>query len=165
MHLNRDLGVGDWTTEPCESGDMSPLSELRVRAIMPSLKAVNRFEAIRVVQRFSQDFQAEHAFKLLIDGSLAGFYLLYEESEQLYLPYFYIDPSYQASPLGGEVLSNLIEKAKRLNKGIRICALKGCQTKQLCLDHDFLAVNEVAYDIYYEYAYHPVIESQPEVMA
>jgi GNAT superfamily N-acetyltransferase len=90
--------------------------------------------------------------------------MLFEEDEHVYLPYFYIDPSYQSSSLGVAVLTMLVEKAKSLKKSLRICALKGCQTTQFCLEHDFSTVSEHAYEIYYEYAYHRMHDRQGEIM-
>lgn len=151
MLLNREDKFDQWSIAHCDGEDMSLLSELRVRAIMPSLKAVNRFEAIRVVQRFTHDFQAEQTYKIILNGNLVGFYMINKGEEHHYLPYFYIDPYLLNTPLGALVLTALIEKARIENKGIRICALKGCQTKQLCLDQGFVFSNEGVYDTYYEY--------------
>jgi hypothetical protein len=118
---------------------------------MPSLKAVNRFEAIRVVQRFTNDFQAEQTYKIIQDNNLAGFFMMHDEEAYHYLPYFYIDPHCLNTPLGTFVLTALIEKARVVNKGIRICALKGCQTTQLCLEQGFVFSHESEYDACYEY--------------
>ena len=150
MLLHQEGKSEGWTIVGCQIEDMSPLSELRVRAIMPSLKAVNRFEAIRVVQRFSQDYHFQHTYKIMLDNYLAGFFMMREESEFLYFPYFYIDPKFQASQLGANVLENLIEKGLLMGKSVRIGALKGCQTELFYRQQGLVCSHEDARDVYYE---------------
>jgi len=164
MHLRQNIKINEWSLEGCQNEDMSLLSELRVRAIMPSLKVVNRFEAIRVVQRFTNDFQPEQTYKIILDNNLAGFFVMEEEDTYFYLPYFYIDPLSQDTQLGSLVLASLIEKAQAAKKGIQICALKGCQTKQFCLEQGFVYSHEETYDIYYEY-HSEVIHNKRSEMA
>ncbi|OUR70268.1 hypothetical protein A9Q77_07580 [Marinomonas sp. 42_23_T18] len=164
MHLSQEHKINEWTLEGCQNEDMSLLSELRVRAIMPSLKAVNRFEAIRVVQRFTNDYQSEQTYKIILDNNLVGFYMMEEEDTYFYLPYFYIDPNYHSTQLSELVLTSLKEQAQVAKKGIQICALKGCQTKQFCLEQGFVYSHEDTYDIYYEY-HSEVIHNKRSVIA
>lgn len=72
-----------------------------------------------------------------------------EHPEYLYLDHLYVHPNHQGQRIGSTVLSNVIDTSRRLNKPIKLGALKGSQSNRFYVSHGFVKVAEGEFDNYY----------------
>lgn len=135
---------------PCDQADGAELAELRERAMRPSLEAVGRYDPVRVKQRFLSTFNPENTKKIMCEGCVAGFFVLLDKADHIYLDHLYIDPAHQSKKLGAAVLSMIIEKAQTKNKPIRLGALKQSRANKFYLAHGFQKTHDGEFDHYYE---------------
>ena len=126
------------------------LSELRVAAMQESLEAVGRFDPLRARSRFLESFIAEQTTCLMIDDELAGFYVLLERDDHLWLNHFYIHPDNQGQGVGSHVIEALLAHAQLMQKPLRLMALKGSRSNQFYLSHGFAPIYQDEWDIVYQ---------------
>jgi len=143
-----------FVVEPVEVKDLEELIALRIRAMQPSLEAVGRFDPQRARERFAASFDAAHTRKLLVDGELAGFYVLFEKLDHLWLDHLYIDPIHQGGGFGGRVIQVLQKIASNGEQPLRLGALKQSRANQFYLSHGFEQIAEHDWDNIYQWAVH-----------
>ncbi|WP_431688190.1 GNAT family N-acetyltransferase [Hahella sp. NBU794] len=138
--------------ENATNQDGDALAEIRAQAMQPSLEAVGRFDANRVRSRFLDTFVPEDTFKIMESGKLAGFFVLRNKHDHLYLDHLYLHPDYQNRSIGGKVLAKV--KSEAANKGlpIRLGALRNSKANDFYQKHGFVKTHEGEFDIYYEYS-------------
>ncbi len=141
-------------TEIAHIGDGDALAELRVLAMKESLEALGRFDEVRARIRFLDSFDPDATQKVLIDDELVGFYVVTEHSEHLYIDHLYVHPNHQGKSIGSTVLKSIVETGRRINKPIKLGALKGSRSNQFYRSHGFVKVTEGEYDNYYELRCH-----------
>lgn len=141
-------------TEIAHIGDGDALADLRVLAMKESLEALGRFDEVRARIRFLDSFDPDATQKVLIDDELVGFYVVTEHSEHLYIDHLYVHPNHQGKSIGSTVLKSVIERARRINKPIKLGALKGSRSNLFYRSHGFVKVAEGEYDNYYELRCH-----------
>lgn len=131
-------------------GDKDALARLRISAMQESLEAVGRFDPVRARARFVDGFDREATRKILIAGQLAGFYVVKENIDHLYLDHFYIAPAYQGKGIGASVLTSLVLSARERMLPLRLGALRGSRSNHFYQSHGFVPTHEDEWDIYYE---------------
>ncbi|RJG36063.1 N-acetyltransferase [Motilimonas pumila] len=114
-----------------------------------SLEAVGRFDENRVRTRFLDRFSPEDTLKILVGGSLVGFYVILDKGDHLYLDHLYILPAYQGKGLGGKVITKL--KVMAQGSTIKLGALKGSASNEFYLNHGFRQTHSDEFDIYYQF--------------
>ena len=132
-----------------ELEDGKELTEIRAKAMRPSLEAVGRFDERRVRDRFLDRFSPEDTFKIVVSGSLIGFYVVFDKGDHLYLDHLYILPAHQGKGLGGKVINEL--KAMAVDSVIKLGALRGSASNQFYLNHGFRQTHSDEFDIYYQF--------------
>jgi GNAT superfamily N-acetyltransferase len=132
-------------------GEEEALAGLRIAAMRPSLEAVGRFDPDRARQRFLDNFQRDATRKIEVDGCLAGFYVVKDNADYLYLDHMYILPELQGNGLGGSILKRIIAEAQERGLPLRLGALRGSRSNQFYQSHGFVQTHEEEWDIYYEY--------------
>lgn len=133
--------------------DLESLIELRIAAMRESLEKVGRFDPVRARNRFIKSFSLADSRKILIDGNLAGLYVLKKESDHFYLDHLYIHPEYQNSGLGSELLQLIQQYTKEEGLPIRLGALKKSRANRFYKKHGFVCTHEAEWDVYYEYSH------------
>ena len=68
--------------------------------------------------------------------------------------HLYVHPNHQGMSIGSTVLKSIIETGRRINKHIKLGALKGRRSNQFYRSHGFVKVAEGEYDNYYELRCH-----------
>ncbi|MCJ8298462.1 MAG: GNAT family N-acetyltransferase [Pseudomonadales bacterium] len=143
---NSDIQVCDVDAE-----DLEALVNLRIKAMQPSLEAVGRFDPVRARERFVNSFVAGDTQKIIRDGQLLGFYVLKLKADHLWLDHLYIDPQYQGSGLGEQVLNKLKQRANAQNWPLRLGALKESRANQFYLKNNFVQIETQQWDNIYQW--------------
>lgn len=133
--------------------DGTLLAEIRASAMKPSLEALGRYDEHKVRSRFLDTFVPADSVKISIMGQVAGFFVIRDKSDHLYLDHLYIHPNYQNRYLGQAVINLVCEMAATRQLPIRLGALRGSQANQFYLKNNFIKIGESEFDIYYE---HPI---------
>ena len=131
--------------------DGKKLADLRVTAMRPSLEAVGRFDPDRARQRFLSGFAPRETWKLMIEGRTAGFLVLRQRDDHLYLDHLYVEPSFQGSGIGQFALDHAKGRARSEKLPIRLMALKGSPANAFYLTHGFVSVGGDDIDTLYEW--------------
>ena len=118
----------------------------------PSLEALGRFDEERVRSRFLDTFMPSESKKIIEDDQLAGFFVVRNRLDHLYLDHLYIDPKMQGRGLGAKVIAWVKEIARKVNLPIRLGALKGSKANEFYITNGFLKTHEDEFDIYYEWS-------------
>ncbi|OED41177.1 hypothetical protein AB833_10520 [Chromatiales bacterium (ex Bugula neritina AB1)] len=131
--------------------DADALATLRTIAMQESLEAVGRFCPNRARERFLANFNPKNTKKLIIEGTLAGFYVLAEHPVHLLLDHLYIHPVFQGMNIGSFIMHKVIEIAEESGKEITLGALKKSKSNNFYLSHGFIKTHEGEFDNYYIY--------------
>ncbi|WLQ14452.1 GNAT family N-acetyltransferase [Hahella aquimaris] len=132
--------------------DSHTLAEIRTQAMKPSLEAVGRFDENRVRSRFLDTFVPEETFKIMENGELAGFFVLRNKQDHLYLDHLYIRPDFQNRSIGGKVLAEVKREAANKGLPVKLCALRDSKANDFYQKHGFVKTHEGEFDIYYEFS-------------
>lgn len=127
------------------------LAELRILAMKESLEALGRFDPVRARTRFVDGFDREATRKVDVAGRLAGFYVVRDKGDHLYLDHLYIHPDCQGKGLGSSILADIIAAARERQLALRLGALRGSRSNAFYQSHGFVQTHEDEWDIYYEY--------------
>ncbi|NRA18876.1 MAG: GNAT family N-acetyltransferase [Oceanospirillaceae bacterium] len=138
--------------QPVSTADLESLVLLRIKAMQPSLEALGRFDPQRARARFVQGFDASNTYKILVENSLAGFYVLIDREDHLWLDHLYIAANYQGMGLGGQVMANLQEIAVNANLPLRLGALKKSRANTFYRSQGFATIAEIEWDNIYQWS-------------
>ena len=106
--------------------DPLALAELRAKAMRPSLEAAGRFDPDRVRRRFLDHFDAEATAAFYAGQDLAGFIVVRQMPDHLYLDHLYVAPDQQGAGLGAQIIRSVQEQmAEPTGQEIRLIALTG----------------------------------------
>ena len=140
-----------YSLQEAMQSDADAWASLRQRAMRPSLEAVGRYDPVRVRSRFLDGFNPQATHKVLVDGRLAGFYVLLAKTDHLYLDHLYIDPEFQGLQLGGQLLDGIKHLAQKAGFPLRLQALKQSRANVFYVKHRFVKTHESEFDLHYEY--------------
>jgi len=138
--------------EPVEVIDLEELITLRIRAMQPSLEAIGRFDPQRARERFADSFDPSITHKLMIDNTLAGFYVLREKVDHLWLDHLYIDPLHQGGGFGRKVIQVLQQLAIKSAQPLRLGALKESRANAFYRSQGFEKIAEHDWDNIYQWS-------------
>ncbi|BCE00833.1 GNAT family N-acetyltransferase [Marinicellulosiphila megalodicopiae] len=133
----------------CKHENGFELAELRARAMKPSLETVGRFDEKRVRSRFLEGFVPEETFKIEFNNELAGFYVIQQKEDHLYLNHLYIDPQFQGNKLGAFAINEIKKVAKNKKSPIKLGALKQSRSNDFYQSHGFIHTHDDEFDHYY----------------
>ena len=144
---------------PVQPGDGPGLAELRAAAMRESLERVGRFDALRVRQRFLDNFAPEWT-RHIVDisarvGVQVGFVVVRPDTAAPALPgwlldHLYIAPAHQGRGIGAAVLAQVFATADVRGQRLRVGALKHSAANRFYLRHGFTPCGESEWDTYYE---------------
>ena len=138
-------------TENAKPEDAQALADIRAKAMRESLEAVDRYDSVRVRERFLSGFLPELTHKILVDGQVAGFYMVTEYPDHFFLNHLYILPEFQNRKLGSEALTTVLGIVEKVSKPLRLGALRDSPANDFYLSHGFSKTAEEEFDIYYEF--------------
>ncbi len=138
--------------EPANSSDGDALAALRVEAMRPSLQAVGRYDPDRARNRFLSTFDPKETQKVMLNGQLAGFFVVRILPDYVFLDHLYIDASKQGHGIGKTVLNHVKKLAIEQSLPIRLCALNESKANSFYLQNGFQELRVEKFDTYYEFA-------------
>ncbi|GAA6181447.1 MULTISPECIES: GNAT family N-acetyltransferase [unclassified Shimia] len=131
--------------------DAARLADIRVAAMRDSLEAVGRFDPVRARHRLLDSFVAEDT-KLLWRGEyLAGFFVVRNVLECLYLDHLYVAPNFQSRGAGRFVVTLVQETAALAGKPVRLVALNGSPANGFYQACGFRETDKDTLDTHYEW--------------
>ncbi|WP_353473429.1 GNAT family N-acetyltransferase [Salipiger sp. H15] len=139
------------TRRPAEPSDAEPLAEIRAEAMRPSLEALGRYDPERVRRRFLDGFVPEDTTVLMHGERIAGFLVLRERPEELYLDHLYLGAGSRGRGLGRAVVAEVQQQARAAGLPIRLMALKGSPANAFYRACGFEPVGEDTFDILYRW--------------
>lgn len=117
----------------------------------PSLEAAGRFDPVRARERFLSGFVARDTQVIRSEGELAGFFVVRDRGDHLYLDHLYLAAAFQGQGIGGRVVRALQEEARRRGIPVRLLALNGSPAGRFYQSLGFRAVARDALDTQYEW--------------
>ena len=130
--------------------DAEALASLRVDSMRPSLEAIGRFDPDRARNRFLDSFDPFATQKILHDGRLVGFFVIWVRDDHVYLDHLYVVPNEQGFGIGAKVIDYVKVFARSRSLPIRLCALNGSDSNLFYQRHGFQRVRTDQFDTHYE---------------
>ncbi|MBL4926992.1 GNAT family N-acetyltransferase [Fuscibacter oryzae] len=139
------------STQQASPEDAGHLADIRVAAMRPSLEALGRFDTDRARHRLLDGFCAGDTTLIKTDGLVAGFYVLRNRGDHLYLDHFYLSPDQQGKGIGRWIVETIKDKARSLGTPVRLMALRHSAANAFYLGAGFRALGSEGYDIHYQW--------------
>ncbi|WP_284976213.1 GNAT family N-acetyltransferase [Arthrobacter sp. efr-133-TYG-104] len=137
----------DFTRRPAVATDAAWIAELRAVVMRPDLERLDRYDPVRVRERFLNGFQPEHAYVIHTDGVDAGVIAVRPEPDARWVEHFYVAPAHQGKGLGSAVLRHVME-ASVDERPFRLDVLQGSAARRLYEKHGFVLESEDPIDIF-----------------
>ncbi|MEO7269380.1 MAG: GNAT family N-acetyltransferase [Knoellia sp.] len=139
--------MSDFALRQAEASDASWVAELRAEVMRPDLERLGRYDPIRVRQRFLNGFQPQVAHVIAVTGAEVGLIAVRPEAEETWIEHFYLQPDYQGSGLGGQVLRWALQRESD-ERPFRLNVLQGSPARRLYERHGFVFEREDPIDVW-----------------
>ncbi len=136
------------TWGPARTEDGAAIAELRAVVLRPSLERLDRYDDVRVRQRFLSSWSPERTRVLAGPDGTVGSLALRPADDGVWLEHFYLDPSLQGRGLGTRVLRAVTGQADRTGTVLRLDVLRGSDARRLYERHGFVLDHEDAVDVF-----------------
>ena len=123
------------------------MAELRAIVMRPDLERLERYDEVRVRQRFLDAFVPDHTRVIVAEGTDIGLVALRPEPDALWIEHFYLDPAHQSRGIGHEVLTALLAEGDG-ERPFRLNVLQGSPARRLYERHGFTLESEDPVDAY-----------------
>ncbi|MFJ2745119.1 GNAT family N-acetyltransferase [Streptomyces sp. NPDC087440] len=140
--------MADWEIRRATAADLEPLVEVRAVAMRPDLERLGRYDAHRVRQRMRDAYEPGHTWVIEVAGTLAGCVALRPAPDAYWLEHFYLPPHLQGSGIGSAVLRELLERADRDGRPVRLNVLQGSPARRLYERFGFTWESEDPVDVF-----------------
>ena len=137
----------DFALRPAIASDAAWIAELRAVVMRPDLERLERFDPVRVRERFLNGFQPEHTSIIHSEGVDAGVIAVRPEPDTRWIEHFYLAPAHQGKGLGGQVLRHVMA-ASVDERPFRLNVLQGSPARHLYERHGFVLENEDPVDVF-----------------
>ncbi|MDO6145152.1 GNAT family N-acetyltransferase [Paenarthrobacter aurescens] len=137
----------DFVLRPTVATDAAWIAELRAVVMRPDLERLQRFDPVRVRERFLNGFQPEHTYIIHSDGVDAGVIAVRPEPDSRWIEHFYVAPAHQGKGLGSAVLRHVMS-ASVDERPFRLNVLQGSPARNLYERHGFVVESEDPVDVF-----------------
>lgn len=137
-----------WSLRAATQADVGVIAELRALVLRQDLERLGRYDDVRVRQRFTDGFLAEHTWVIDVSGALTGSVALRPAEDAVWLEHFYITPERQRLGLGGAVLRALLKQCDHEQAIVRLMVLQGSPARRLYERHGFESDAEDEIDVF-----------------
>ncbi|WP_043433091.1 GNAT family N-acetyltransferase [Paenarthrobacter nicotinovorans] len=137
----------DFALRPAVASDAAWIAELRAVVMRPDLERLERFDPVRVRERFLNGFQPEHTYIIHSEGVDAGVIAVRPEPDSRWIEHFYVAPTHQGRGLGTAVLRHVMA-APVDERPFRLNVLQGSPARHLYERHGFVLENEDPVDVF-----------------
>lgn len=135
-----------WILRPATADDASWIAELRAVVMRPDLERLDRFDPVRVRQRFLDGFDPARTRVIVVDGADAGSIAARPTDDGTWIEHFYLDERFQGSGIGTQVLQAVL--AERHPLPWRINVLQGSPARRLYDRHGFALESQDEIDVF-----------------
>lgn len=125
------------------------LASIRVEAMRESLERIGRFDEARTRTRFLSTFAPAATTVALVDGEVAGFFVVKTADGLLLLDHLYILPRFQRRGIGTALLAAVLAEADARGLPLRVGAVRESEANAFYLRHGFMLVERAEHDNYY----------------
>ncbi len=137
----------DFALRPAVASDAAWIAELRAVVMRPDLERLERFDPVRVRERFLNGFQPEYTYIIHTDGVDAGVIAVRPEPDARWIEHFYVAPTHQGRGLGAAVLRHVMA-ASVDERPFRLNVLQGSAARRLYERHGFMLESEDPIDVF-----------------
>ncbi|MFW0775510.1 GNAT family N-acetyltransferase [Paenarthrobacter nitroguajacolicus] len=137
----------DFALRPSVATDAAWIAELRAVVMRPDLERLQRFDPVRVRERFLNGFRPEHSYIIHSDGVDAGVIAVRPEPDSRWIEHFYVAPAHQGKGLGSAVLRHVMS-ASVDERPFRLNVLQGSPARRLYERHGFVLESEDPVDVF-----------------
>ncbi|MGN7947213.1 GNAT family N-acetyltransferase [Microbacterium sp. 22215] len=123
------------------------MAELRAIVMRPDLERLDRYDPVRVRQRFLDAFVPENTRVIVVDGEDVGLVAVRHANDGVWIEHFYLDPAVQGRGLGSAVLAELLADGGE-ERPFRLNVLQGSPARRLYERHGFALDTEDEVDVF-----------------
>lgn len=123
------------------------MAELRAIVMRPDLERLDRYDSVRVRQRFLDAFVPENTRVIVVDGEDVGLVAVRHAYDGVWIEHFYLDPAVQGRGLGSAVLAKLLADGGQEHL-FRLNVLQGSPARRLYERHGFALDTEDEVDVF-----------------
>jgi GNAT superfamily N-acetyltransferase len=113
-----------YTLRQATSGDFAFMRETKLDGMRPYVEAIWGWNRQQQEQLFAERFAADQSQIIIVGGIAAGFIVLDEEPDALFLAGIYLVAAMRRRGLGAAILRNLMSRALRRGKPLTLRVLK-----------------------------------------
>lgn len=129
------------------------IAELRAIVLKEDLTRLERYDEVRVRQRFLNAFQPDYTERIVVDAQPIGCVALRPNSENGYvLEHFYIHPDQQGKRIGGAILTDLLSRPELRGKLITLNVLQGSPARRLYERYGFVLYEQDEVDVWMQHS-------------
>ncbi|MBP2379819.1 GNAT superfamily N-acetyltransferase [Microbacterium phyllosphaerae] len=136
-----------WSLRASSASDAAWMAELRAIVMRPDLERLDRYDPVRVRQRFLDAFVPENTRVIVVDGEDVGLVAVRHENDGVWIEHFYLDPAVQGRGLGSAVLAKLLADGGQEHQ-FRLNVLQGSPARRLYERHGFALDTEDEVDVF-----------------
>ncbi len=142
-------GLPAYSLQPASQADALWIAELRAVVLKEDLTRLNRYDDVRVRQRFLDSFQPEYTQVIRVDSSAIGCIAVRPEQEGKYvLEHFYIHPDHQGKGIGSAVLAEALSDSKLHGRVVTLNVLQGSPARRLYERYGFELTQQDEVDVF-----------------
>lgn len=132
---------------PGSVGDGPALAELRAEVLRDSLERLDRYDEMRVRERFLEGFAPANTH-VLADATPVGSIALRPSSQGFWLEHFYLSSRLQGAGLGSGVLRRIVSAADAAGAVLWLNVLQRSDARRLYERHGFVLDHEDPVDVF-----------------
>lgn len=134
-----------WMLRPSTTADAAWIAELRADVMRPDLERLERYDPVRVRQRFLDAFDPALTRIIVVDGADAGSIAVRPASDGMWIEHFYLDAAVQGRGIGSAVLAEILAATPG---PLRLNVLQGSPARRFYERYGFVLDTQDEIDVY-----------------
>lgn len=130
---------------PSTTADAAWIAELRADVMRPDLERLERYDPVRVRQRFLDAFDPALTRIVVVDGADAGSIAMRPASDGTWIEHFYLAAGVQGRGIGSAVLAEILAATPG---PLRLNVLQGSPARRLYERHGFTLDSQDEIDVF-----------------
>ncbi|MCL9659183.1 GNAT family N-acetyltransferase [Paenibacillus hunanensis] len=128
--------------------DANWIAELRALVLKDDLTRLNRYDEVRVRQRFLNSFQPDCTQVITVHGLPVGCIAMRPEGGGYVLEHFYIHPDHQGKGIGSAVLAEVLSDTRLHGQTVTLNVLQGSSARRLYERYEFKLSEQDEVDVF-----------------
>lgn len=134
--------------QPASIDDANWIAELRALVLKDDLTRLNRYDEVRVRQRFLNSFQPDCTQVITVQGLPVGCIAMRPEGGGYVLEHFYIHPDDQGKGIGSAVLAEVLSDTRLHGQTVTLNVLQGSSARRLYERYEFKLSEQDEVDVF-----------------